>query len=249
MNKVIGSVSGVMLILAIWQVAEWIWNFEKYILPSPSEVWHAVQHDWRWLLESSWPTVQEIVLGFGLSVLIGLPLAIMLVASRRLEKLVYPTLVISQTMPMVAIAPLFLIWFGFGMTPKILIACIISFFPVVVASTVGLKSVPDDLHDLVASTGASWWLGLRRVRLLYALPSIFGGLKVAITLATIGAIVGEFVGTSEGLGYVIQFANGKLNTPLVFAAVMLLSAIGLTLFRVVSLIERLAIPWHSSQTR
>ena len=133
------------------------------------------------------------------------------------------------------------------MLPKILIAFLISFFPIVIDTSVGLKSVPQDMLDLVASTGGSFWRSLRKVRLPHALPNIFGGLKLAITFATIGAIVGEFVGTSEGLGYVIQIANGRLQTSLVFAAVILLSIMGLLLYNIVVLLEKKLIPWHISQ--
>lgn len=247
MRRILNPLIGVGVLVLVWQAAKWVWGTPKYILPSPADVWRSVGKNWVWLLESSWPTVQEIMLGFGISVAVGVPLAVILATFPKIEDVVYPVLVVTQTVPKVAIAPLFLIWFGFGMTPKILIAFLIAFFPIVVDTVVGLKSVPQDLHDLVASTGASWSRGLRTVSLPHALPSIFGGLKLAITFATIGAIVGEFVGTSEGLGYVIQIANGRLDTALVFAAVIILSVMGLLLFQVVSLIERISIPWHISQ--
>jgi NitT/TauT family transport system permease protein len=247
MKTLVNVLLGIVFVLVVWQGTIWLFDIQSFILPSPLDVWEATRENWRWLLEESWPTLQAIVLGFGLSVLVGLPLAILLASSRRLEELVNPILVFSQTVPKVAIAPLFLIWFGFGMTPKVVIAFLIAFFPIVVDSTVGLKSVPQDLEDLVASTGTSWRRALTKARLPYALPNIFSGMKLAITFATIGAVVAEFVGTSEGLGYVIQIANGRFNTPLVFAAVIVLSVMGLLLFQLVALAERLAIPWHASQ--
>jgi NitT/TauT family transport system permease protein len=247
MKRLFNVLFGVVLVLAVWQASIWIFDFRSFILPSPADVWSATQRNWTWLLRETWPTLQAILMGFGLSVIMGVPLAILLASSRRLEDLVSPLLVFTQTVPKVAIAPLFLIWFGFGMTPKVLIAFLIAFFPIVIDSTVGLKSVPRDMQDLVSSTGASWGRGLIKARLPYALPHIFSGMKLAITFATIGAIVAEFVGTSEGLGYVIQIANGRLDTPLVFAAVIILSLLGLVLFQLIAWIERLAIPWHQSQ--
>lgn len=242
-----GNLMGIVLFLGSWQLLIWVFGMEKFVLPSPLSVMKIFLENWKMLLESAWPTLQEIVYGFSLSVCVGIPLAVIMVSYRRVEQLISPILIFSQTIPKVAIAPLFVIWFGFGMLPKILIAFLISFFPIVIDTSVGLKSVPQDMLDLVASTGGSFWRSLRKVRLPHALPNIFGGLKLAITFATIGAIVGEFVGTSEGLGYVIQIANGRLQTSLVFAAVILLSIMGLLLYNIVVLLEKKLIPWHISQ--
>ena len=244
--SILGNFIGVILFVAVWQALIWVFDLRKFVLPSPLLVMTSAFSNRGLLARSVWPTLQEIVLGFGLSALVGIPLAIVLVTFKKFEKIISPILIFSQTIPKVAIAPLFVIWFGFGMTPKILIAFLISFFPVVIDTSVGLKSVPSDLKDLAVSTGANYLKCLKKVYIPYALPNIFGGLKLAITFATIGAIVGEFVGTSEGLGYVIQVANGRLQTDLVFAAVILLSFIGLLLFNLVAALERISIPWHES---
>lgn len=249
MKNVYRTTVGLFVIMVIWQLADIVFQFKKFILPSPTEVYAATSKNWTWLLEESIPTLQEITIGFALSVIVGLPIAILLSSSRRLEQYINPILIISQTVPKVAIAPLFVIWFGFGMLPKIVIAFLIAFFPIVVDSTIGLKSVPQDLRDLVASTGASKWRALLSVKIPYAAPSIFGGLKLAMTFSTIGAIVGEFVGTSQGLGYIVIVANGRLDTPLVFSAVILLSIIGLLLYNLVSFLESKIIPWHVSQSQ
>jgi len=157
-----------------------------------------------------------------------------------------PAVVMSQTVPKVAIAPILIIWLGFGMLPKIAITFLIAFFPIVISTAVGLKSVETDMLDLVRSMGSSKLKLLLRVRMPTALPHMFAGLKIAICLAVVGAIVGEFVGSDEGLGYLILVSAGALDGPMTWAALVLLVVMGVLLFATVGWIERLVIPWHVS---
>ncbi len=182
-------------------------------------------------------TLYEILLGFGLSVVIGVPLAVLMTYSRTIERALYPLLVGSQTIPKVALAPLFMVWLGFGLAPKILMTFMIAFFPIVIGAVIGLVTIEQELIYVARSMGASNWQLFWKVRLRHALPSLFGGLKVAITLAVVGAIVAEFVGADKGLGYIIQVANGHLDTPLLLAAVVVVSAIGIALYLLVEQCE------------
>jgi NitT/TauT family transport system permease protein len=156
-------------------------------------------------------------------------------------------LVFSQSVPKIAIAPLFVVWFGFGIIPKVIAAFMLGFFPIVVSTVMGFKSVDPDMLDLARSMKASRLATFMRISLPQALPSIFAGLKVSITLAVVGAVVGEFVGSNSGIGYLLQIANGNFDLPLMFAALTVLSAIGVLLFVAIDVVERLLIPWHASQ--
>jgi NitT/TauT family transport system permease protein len=191
----------------------------------------------------------EVLIGFGLSILISIPLAALLSQWRWLEQTIYPLLVASQTLPKVAIAPLLVVWFGFGLVPNTLITFLMCFFPIVVDSLIGFRSVPKEVLWLAKSTGASSWNTFFKVQIPAALPSIFGGIKVASTLAVVGAVVGEFVGADSGLGYQLIIANGTLDVQLSFAVLIVLSILGITLFALVDLAERLLLPWHISQRR
>jgi len=229
----------IVALLVVWEVVTIVGQVPVYLLPGPiaivQEMFDSAESLWRHGLV----TLGEILAGFGLSVLVGIPLAVLISYSRAFERTIYPLLVSSQTIPKVAIAPLFIVWFGFGLTPKILITFLIAFFPIVIDTVVGLRSTPIEMHYLVRSMGASPWQAFWKIRLPNALPSIFGGLKVAITLAVVGAIVGEFVGADQGLGYLIQIANGNLDTRLLMAAIVVLAVIGVILFLAIEWLERL----------
>ena len=234
----------VLALLALWEVAVRGLNVAEYVLPTPSRVASEMYAERSLLLEHTWITFYESVLGLLLSVLVGLPLAILIVYSRTFERTVYPLIVSSQTIPKVAIAPLLVFWFGLGVTPKVLVAFSIAFFPLVVSSVVGLASAPREMIYLARSMGASTIQTFAKIRFPHALPSIFAGLKVAATLCVVGAIVGEFVGSSGGLGYVVLVAQGVLDARLIFAAIVMMSLIGLVLFYAVVLLERLVVRWH-----
>jgi NitT/TauT family transport system permease protein len=238
------TVASIAVLFAVWELVVAAGWAPSYALPSPVSVVHVFFTQFPTLVSAAWPTLQEILVGFGLTVAVFIPLGVLIASSRWLEGLVNPLLVISQATPMIAIAPLLITWGGFGIMPKIIMVMLISFFPVVVNTVAGLKSAAPEVVDLGRSMGASRLAMLFRIRLPGALPSIFAGLRVAITLSVIGAIVGEFAGTNAGLGLVIVDASGRLNAPLVFAAVIALAVIGLVLYKLVESIERLAIPWR-----
>jgi NitT/TauT family transport system permease protein len=178
---------------------------------------------------------------------VGVPIALLISSWRVAEKALYPLLVFSQTVPKIAIAPLFAIWLGMTSLPHILITLLISFFPIVIDTVAGLKSLPLEMIHLSQSMGTTRWQMFRKVRLPFALPFLFAGLKVAITLAVVGAIVGEWVGSEKGLGYVLLLANGQLDTALAFSAIIVLTLMGMGLFFVVWILEKLLISWHVSE--
>jgi NitT/TauT family transport system permease protein len=194
-------------------------------------------------------TVYETVIGFVLSVLLGIIAAVAIVYSPTIEKTLYPILLFAQVIPKIAIAPLFVVWLGFGIAPKILVAVLIAFFPVVISGVAGLRSVDPELLDLSATMGANAWKVFRKIRFPASLPHLFSGVKVAATLAVVGAVVGEFVGANEGLGYILLIANGNLDSPLLFAGLIVMSLIGIVLFGVIEVAEQLLLPWHASRRR
>jgi NitT/TauT family transport system permease protein len=228
----------------LWEAAVIVFRIPRFLLPAPTDIWDAGMKNWSTLMSNSAVTVGETMAGFGLSIAVGVPLAILIVYSRTLEQILYPLLVASQTVPKIAIAPLFVVWLGFSSLPKVLVAFLIAFFPIVIDTVIGLESADPDTLQLVRSMGASTWDTFRKIRFPSAMPNIFGGLKVAMTLAVVGAIVGEFVGSNSGLGYLLLVATGNIDTPLLFADIVVLTLIGVTLFYIVELFERIMTPWH-----
>lgn len=237
----------VLLLIVLWDVAIRMFHVPPYQVPAPMEVVRTLWTDWPELLSQAVPTTEATLAGFALSAAFGIPAAMLIASSRTVEDYVYPLLVFSQSIPKVAIAPLFVVWFGFGMVPKVISAFLLGFFPVVVASVQGFKSVEPDMIDLVRSMEAGRLQVFRMVSLPHALPAIFAGLKVAITLTVVGAVVGEFVGSNSGIGFVLQRSIGNFELPTMFAALVVLAAIGMILFALVELAERLMVPWHASQ--
>jgi len=238
-----------LALLAIWQALTTLLSVPPYLLPSPAAIAANAASHWQLLLREAGVTTYEILLGFTLSVVIAVPLAVVLTYSRAVERAIYPLIVGSQAIPKVAVAPLFLAWFGFGLKPKIVIVVLIAFFPIVINSVVGLKSLSPEMFNLARSMGATRVQIFRRFQLPNSLPAIFAGMKVAIVLAVIGAVVAEFVGADGGLGYVIMMATADLDIARQFAAIILLSAIGMILFAILQQIERRCLPWHISIRR
>jgi NitT/TauT family transport system permease protein len=230
----------------LWEAAVRVFNVAPYLLPPPSTVVIELTARWPRVLDGAMITTHEILAGYLLAVVVSVPLALLITYSRALESTLYPLIVFLQIVPKIAIAPLFIIWFGFGFTSKLLLVFLLSFFPIVVSSIAGFKSLDPDVMDLARSTGASEWLMFRKIRLPQALPSIFTGLKVGAALAATAAVVAEFVASNRGLGYLLLEYNGNLETAMVFAVVLVLSAIGLLVYYAVELVEKLAIPWHVS---
>jgi NitT/TauT family transport system permease protein len=226
-------------ILVMWQVAVTALRVPIYILPGPIQVVTGIVGRADILFDNARVTLFEILIGFVVSVAIAVPLAVLISYSPVLSRMLYPLLVGAQTIPKVAIAPLFVVWFGYGILPKLMVTVMIAFFPIVVGAVVGLAAMETELLYVARSMGASGWQIFWKIRMPVALPSFFGGLKVGITLAVIGAVVAEFVGADKGLGYLIQLANSLLDTPLLMASVVVLSAIGIVLFLVVERLEAL----------
>lgn len=236
---------GTLVVAAIaWEYFVNWRNIPRYLLPPPSSILKTAVNQREVLLKNTYVTAKEVLLGFAAALALGVPLAAGIVYSKILDRIFSPLLVAIQTVPKVALAPLFVVWLGHGLTPKVFVACTIAFFPIVIDTTVGLRSANPGSIELVRSMGASRWQTFRKVQLPGALPSIFGGIEVAITLAVVGAVVSEYIAANQGLGYLQLTASGILNTPLLFASVIAMSLLGLVLFRVVQLIERLVIPWH-----
>jgi NitT/TauT family transport system permease protein len=235
------------LMFVLWEFAVHLTGVKEYLLPPPSKVWTEFLKRYPTVMHGAWVTTQEIIAGYLLAVVVSIPLALSVAYSRFVETAIYPVVVFLQIVPKIAIAPLFIIWFGFGFTPKLLLVFLLSFFPIVVASIAGFKSVDPEIMDFARTTGASGWKMFFKIRLPQALPDIFTGLKVGAALSATAAVVAEFVAADSGLGYLLLQYNGQLETPMVFAIVVLLSLIGLAVYYVVEIIERIAIPWHVSQ--
>ena len=236
-----------LLIIVLWDVSIRVFRIPPYQIPAPADVLITLFHDGPELLAQAWPTLTATLYGFALSAIVGIPIAMLIAGSRTVESYVYPLLVFSQSVPKVAIAPLFVVWFGFGLFPKVLSAFLLGFFPVVVSAVQGFKSVDPDMVDLARAMQGSRFQVFRAVNLPHALPAIFSGLKVSITLAIVGAVVGEFVGSNSGIGYVLQRSIGTFDLPTMFAALVILALLGVVLFWAVDRIERFVIPWHVSQ--
>ena len=232
--------------IAVWEAVTRSGLVPPYLLPAPSSIVAQLIEARGPLLGHTVVTALEILLGFLLALIIGILLAMAVVYVRPFERAIYPWIVATQAIPIVAIGPLFIVWLGFGLLPKVIIAFLIAFFPILIDTVIGLRSVEQESIFLLRSMGAGRWKIFRYLRMPNALPNLFGAMKVAITLATVGAIVGEFIGANQGLGYVLLFANGILDTRLLFAALTAISALALAFYVLVVALERLCIRWHVS---
>ena len=247
--RTIRQVAGFVILFLLWEFGVRIFNVKEYVLPPPSQVVMAVGGHWHAVAEGAWITTLEILAGYFLAIVVSIPLAVAIAFSRFFEQTIYPVVVFLQIIPKIAIAPLFIIWFGFGFTPKLLVVFLLSFFPIVISSIAGFRSVDPEVMDFVHTTGASGWRAFFKVRLPQALPDIFIGLKVGAALSATAAVVAEFVASDRGLGYLLLQYNGDLNTQMVFAVIILLSLIGLIVYFAVELLQRIVIPWHVSSER
>ncbi len=236
-------------LLGVWWLAKLVFGWEKFIVPSPADVADALWENRSLLPGQFWTTLAETLQGFALAIAIGIPLAVGIAYSRFLERTIYPVLLTINAVPKVAIAPILVIWLGFGQGPKVAMVFLISFFPIVLSTATGLAATPPELAELARSISASRFQGFVKVRFPFALPHVFIGLKVGISLAVIGAVIGEFVGASRGLGYIIIASGGNANTSLAFAAIVLLAVMSIGLFYALVALERLLIPWARYETR
>jgi NitT/TauT family transport system permease protein len=235
-----------ILMLLVWQLVVWFAGFPAFILPSPEQVgarFGQAISDGS-LLRNTSVTLLEVLAGLALGVSVATTLGYLLARSLHLERLLSPYIVASQSIPVVAIAPLLVIWFGPGLFSKILICALIVFFPVLVNTVVGVRSVPEDLRDLMRSLQATRWQILKSLELPAALPVFLGGLRIGATLSVIGAVVGEFVGAKSGLGFLVNVGRGVYDTSLVFVAVFTLIAMALILYGLVSTFEKRLLKWQ-----
>jgi len=237
----------VVVLLAAWWAVTEAELVAPYILPSPADTWLAAHGNAAYLAHNTWVTTWETVIGFVIAAIVGELVAVVMIYSAGVEKTVYPLILFAQVVPKIAIAPLFIVWLGFGPSPKILVAVLMAFFPIVISGLAGLRSVDPEILELTSTMGASRFKTFLKIRFPASLPQLMSGLKVAATLAVTGAVVGEFVGANEGLGYVILQANGNVDTAMLFAALIIMSLLGIALFAVIEFAEKLLIPWHSSR--
>lgn len=235
--------AGVILILAAWALACWAGNLPTVVLPTPDKVFYAFVNRFDLLMSEGWVTLKETLYGFILAVVIGIPMAVAIANSRPLNLMFYPLLIGLQSVPKVALAPILLVWLGTGIESKLAIVWLVAFFPIIVDTVAGLRSTPRELLELAHSLRATPMQIFLKVQFPAALPFVITGAKVAITLAVIGAVIGEFVGSSEGLGYLLLSATSQLDTPLAFAALFALSFMGVFVYLLVELAERLVAPW------
>ena len=250
MTRFGGRLSGVWLPLlgaagaiALWWLITIIFDILPFFLPAPPDVVAAFRKNPQYMLRESWVTMYETLLGFGIAAAAGLVIAVVLAAVRPIERAMMPLFVALNSIPKVALAPLLVVWLGFGPKPKIVMVVLICFFPIVVATMAGLSSTPIELFDLGRSLSASWWQMFIKVRMRWALPQVFVGLKVAISLAVVGAIVAEIANPGEGLGSVIVLSGSSADTPLAFASITLLALISVVLFYAIVGLERMLVPW------
>jgi len=243
LGKVMYPVVGVVLVLAFWQLACIAWKMPTSVLPTPVDVAQAIAKHWLTLLQEGWVTMKATMYGFALALVLGIPLAMAVSLSRRINLMFYPLLVALQSVPKVALAPILLVWLGTGIESKLAIAWLVAFFPIVVDTAAGLQSTPRELMELARSLKASRWQIFSMVQFPAALPFVFTGAKVAVTLAVIGAVIGEFVGSSDGLGFLLLSATSQINTALAFAALFALSILGMFAYLLVVGVERALSGW------
>lgn len=237
--------------LFIWQLAVMILGIKEFILPTPVTTFSylfipklAAQYDWFRHIET---TMIETVIGFAATAFVGVLVALVMTWSRLLRQIIMPIITLFNSLPKIALAPLFLLWFGYGIIPNVMIAFLISFFPIVINTTVGLNAVEEDLLDLVRYLHASKWQVFIKIRLPNSLPYIFSGFKISATLCVVGVIVGEFIASTEGLGFLLKSAQGLMDTPPMFASLILISILGLSFFGFITLLERWVMPWQQSK--
>jgi NitT/TauT family transport system permease protein len=236
-----------LIVLGLWELLVAVFNFPGHLLPRPLAVADAVMEHWETIVDNSYDTTIAVLAGYLLAVVFAVPIAILIVVSPQVERLLYPPLVATQSIPKIALAPLFIVWFGFGIETKISVAFLICFFPIVVDTIVGLRSIDPGLIQLARSMGATPARVFLKLRLPGALPSMFGGLKVASALAVVGALTGEYIASDSGLGYILLSASGEMNTALLFGVLIVLSVLAMIFFYAIELLEKLLIPWHVSQ--
>jgi NitT/TauT family transport system permease protein len=236
-----------VLLLLFWEGCTRYFAIPSWLLPSPYEIGKAFLEWYDELWRHTLVTLYETIIGFALSIVLAVPLAVLVVYSPFLRKSIYPLLLGLQSVPKVAIAPLLALWIGFGALPKIVVVFLVCFFPIIVATATGLSSVSPSVMELIRSLSASQLQTFIKIRFPTAMPHIFVGLKIAITFAVIGAVIGEFVGAESGLGYLILQSSSQSHTPVAFAALLVLTIMSIVLYYAIELIEKLAVPWATGE--
>jgi putative hydroxymethylpyrimidine transport system permease protein len=255
MRRWLPPIAIVLGLIGLWELAANLdvianaLHIEPFLVPSPSDIAQSLWTDRSLLVDNGWVTLQEVLAGFALSVAAGVGFAVALHLSPMLRRAFYPLLVASQTVPIVVVAPILVVWLGFGIGPKLAIIALICFFPITVNTLDGLRSVDPDLVKMMRTLDASRWQTFRRVEGPTALPYFFSGAKIAVAVAVIGAVFGEWAGSSSGLGHLIQQASAQLQTARTFAAVVVLSALAILLFGLLAVIERRVAWWGPASTR
>jgi NitT/TauT family transport system permease protein/putative hydroxymethylpyrimidine transport system permease protein len=244
MRRVALAAGLIALLVLAWQGVASLHSVDDLTLASPAETLDALRDDHSLLLDNARVTLVEVLLGLAISVAAGVLFAVSMHLVRPLRDAAYPLLVGSQAIPIVVLAPLFVLAFGYGIGPKLAIVALICFFPITVNLLDGLRSAPPELLKLMRSMGASRLRTLRSVELPAALPSLFSGLKIAASVSVIGAVFGEWAGAEEGLGRLVLLGNNQLQTPRVYAGIVILTVMAVGLFALTALVERLAVPWN-----
>ncbi|MEO1679509.1 MAG: ABC transporter permease [Pseudomonadota bacterium] len=238
-----------LAILLIWEGATRAFQVPTYVLPPPSRIAQGFDSvDLARWGQHVWATLRVALMGFATSIIVSLPIAIGLAKSRLMSRAIYPLLVVIQSVPVVAVAPIIVVVLGTDDAPRVVITFLISFFPLVVSMTTGLMATPPELIELSRSLRAPGWREITQIRIPYAIPYFFSGLKISITLSVIGAVVAEFVAAEMGLGYFIQFSTSMFRLPDAWAGLALLVALSLTLFQIINLIQRVFFAWSLPRT-
>jgi NitT/TauT family transport system permease protein len=235
--------------IALWELASRVFAIPEYLVPAPSRIWEESAKMGDAMVVHTLVSVRTILLGFLLSIAVSFPLAVATTYSRFFERAIYPLLILTQSVPKVALAPILVIIFGPTELPRVIVTFLVAFFPLVIAITSGLLAAPPELIELVRACRATRMQEFFRIRLPYAVPFIFSGLKVAITLSVVGAVVGEFVAADRGLGFLITTSTAFFKTPLAFGAMVILSILGIVFFQLTSAAERVFFPWAVKDTR
>ena len=235
-----------LLILAVtgWEVWVRLDDTPAWFLPAPSAIGRTLRDDRGLLAHHTWVTVQEIAVGFAVALVAGVLVAVAIDGSRVVERALYPIVIASQAVPIVALAPLLIVWFGYGLTPKVVVTALVAFFPITVGVVDGLRSTDREVLAMLRTFGAGRWRRFRLARMPSALPGLFSGVRIGISLAVIGAVFGEYAGSKAGLGYLINISSGRLLTSRVFACITILAALAVALFAIVAILERLLLPWR-----
>lgn len=247
--QVAAPIAAMFILLALWQVIVQGAHVPNYILPAPSAFLPAVGRNWPELWSATFITGEEAIVGFLAAIVFSIPLALLLASIRVVRDMIYPLIVFFQVVPKIAVAPLLIVWFGANKMSVMILTWALCFFPILVNSMTGFMAIDEQQLYITKSMGASRWQTFRYLRFQSALPFIFAGLRIAVVLAVVGVIVGEFVGSNAGLGYIIQASSGVLNTSLIFADLVVLTVLGLVLNYVVVAAEWLLMPWQRKVRR